>query len=310
MFGSRVCVRRSGTRRAKLDRHDFWGIFLGYTATNQNIIYMDIDSGWVKTSHHAFFDEAWYMQQSCPPTAQLLFDCGIVALKDLTPPPSRVDPPPAVYPTINYADGPLLMDLQRAIHTPLPLYLSKKPPSRIAMGGNGGLPTTDLHAGTLLASHGSNGEAVLDYRITAQDMAQVYISPHAYNNGFPIELDLQHSCYHDHPTCGFKFTVENDRLILQHIEKSTLASRIPHWWSTLRGTWLQQVGDVTICSLQDVQQSLATLIASGTPCCTLIFSHPEIHHGLTNNSIPQVSIDQLNPKTLFSGFSLPDVPVA
>jgi hypothetical protein len=109
------------------------------------------------------------------------------------------------------------------------------------MGGDGGLPTTDPHAGMFLASHGTNGEAVQDYRITACDIAQVYISPHAYNNGFPIELDLRHSQYHDHPTCGLKFTVENDRLILQHIEKSTLASRIPRWQSTLRGAWLQQV---------------------------------------------------------------------
>ncbi len=35
-----------------------------------------------------------------------------------------------------------------------------------------------------------------------------------------------------------------------------------------------------------------------------------IRHGLTNDGIPQVNIDQLNPKTLFSGFSLPDAPVA
>jgi hypothetical protein len=99
-------------------------------------------------------------------------------------------------------------------------------------------------------------------------------------------------------------------LILQHIEKSMLASRIPRWRSTLRGAWLQQVGDVTIRSLQDVQQSLATLIASSALCCTLIFSHPEIRHGLTKVVTPQVNIDQLNPKTFFSGFSLPDVPVA
>jgi hypothetical protein len=247
---------------------------------------MDIDSGWVETSHHAFFDKAWYMQQSHLPAAQLLIDCAIVALEDLIPPPSRADPPPALHPTINYVSGPPLTDLRWAICTPLPLCLSKMPPSHIAMGGDGGLPTTNPHAGTFLASHGADGEAVLDYRITARNMAQVYISPHAYNNRFPIELDLRHSHYHDHLTCGFKFTVENDRLILQHIEKSTLASRIPCWRSPLRGAWLRQVGDVTIQSLQDVQQSLATRIASGTPCCTLIFSHPEIHHGLTNDGIP------------------------
>jgi hypothetical protein len=180
----------------------------------------------------------------------------------------------------------------------------------MSLGGDGSLPTTDPHAGTFLASFGANGNAVRDFRITARDLAQVYISPHAYNNGFPIELDLQHGRYHDHPTCGLKFTVENEQLILQHIEKITLASKIPCWQSTLRGTWLRQVGDVTIGSIQDVQQSLAALIASGTPFCTLIFSHPEIRHGLTNDSIPQDNIDQLNPKTLFSGFFLPNIPVA
>jgi hypothetical protein len=63
-FGSRVCVKRTGTRRCKLDRHDFTGIFLGYTATDQNIIYLDVDSGVVKSCHHAVFDEAWYLQKT------------------------------------------------------------------------------------------------------------------------------------------------------------------------------------------------------------------------------------------------------
>ena len=34
LFGSRVCVKRTGKRRAKLNRHDFTGIFLGFTATD------------------------------------------------------------------------------------------------------------------------------------------------------------------------------------------------------------------------------------------------------------------------------------
>jgi hypothetical protein len=89
-------------QRAKLDKHDFRGIFLGYTATDQKVINMDIDSDQVKSSHHAFFDKAWYMEQAHPPAAQLLFDCGIVALEDLTPLPSRADPQPAIYPMINF----------------------------------------------------------------------------------------------------------------------------------------------------------------------------------------------------------------
>ncbi len=58
MFGSRVCVKRSGVRRSKLDKHDFKGIFLGYSTTDHNVIYLDLVSGIVKQSHHARFDEA------------------------------------------------------------------------------------------------------------------------------------------------------------------------------------------------------------------------------------------------------------
>jgi hypothetical protein len=77
LFGSRVCVKRSGNRRSKLDKHDFKGIFLGYTATDHNILYLDLDSGIVKRSHHAQFDEAWYLQATWPPASQLLYDLGV-----------------------------------------------------------------------------------------------------------------------------------------------------------------------------------------------------------------------------------------
>jgi hypothetical protein len=36
-----------------------------------------MDSGLVKSSHHAVFDEAWYMQPHRPPAAQLLYDLGL-----------------------------------------------------------------------------------------------------------------------------------------------------------------------------------------------------------------------------------------
>jgi hypothetical protein len=62
MFGSRVCVKHSGSRQCKLDRNDFTGIFLGYTAADQNIVYLNTASGIVKSCHHAFFDKAWYLQ--------------------------------------------------------------------------------------------------------------------------------------------------------------------------------------------------------------------------------------------------------
>jgi len=77
VFGSRVCVKRAGDRRAKLDHNDFTGIFLGYTATDKNVVYINLTTGVVKTSHHATFDEAWYLQPTRPPAAQLLYDMGL-----------------------------------------------------------------------------------------------------------------------------------------------------------------------------------------------------------------------------------------
>ena len=78
LFGSRVCIRRTGHRRAKLDRHDFRGIFIGYSASNHNIRYINLDSGVTKVSHHAIFDEAWYTSTTKRPSAaQFLYDLGL-----------------------------------------------------------------------------------------------------------------------------------------------------------------------------------------------------------------------------------------
>ncbi len=62
MFGSRVCVKCSGVWWSTLDKHDFKEIFLGYSATDRNDIYLNLFSSIVKWSHDAQFDEAWYLQ--------------------------------------------------------------------------------------------------------------------------------------------------------------------------------------------------------------------------------------------------------
>jgi hypothetical protein len=77
VFSSCVCVRQSGNCGAKLYHYHFDGIFIGFTATDQNIRYIDVNSGVVKHSHHAVFDEAWYFQPSHPPATQLLYELGL-----------------------------------------------------------------------------------------------------------------------------------------------------------------------------------------------------------------------------------------
>jgi hypothetical protein len=83
-----------------MDYHHFDGIFIGYTAIDQNIRYIDINSGLVKHSHNAVFNEAWYLQPSRPPVAQLLYDLGLqqddepVASTPLPDSPHSTTPPP------------------------------------------------------------------------------------------------------------------------------------------------------------------------------------------------------------------------
>ena len=83
LFGFRVCIKRAiGNQRSKLDRHNFLGIFLGYASTDQNILYLNIDTGLVKRSRHTQFNKAWCLQPSRPPAAQLLYDLGLEANDD------------------------------------------------------------------------------------------------------------------------------------------------------------------------------------------------------------------------------------
>ena len=236
----------------------------------------------------SMIDESWYMQQSRPPAAQLLYDCGIIYDEDG---PSSGDsnetnqlPQHAPYPQLYSTTAPSI-NITPAIQQPLPLRLGPTPQPAFDKPT---IPTIDPFADTVLASFNTDGQAVTDYRITARDMAQVYVSPHAYHNGFEVDVDLKYAKYLNHPTWGLKFCTINGRLILEHIEKSTIASKIPRWRSTLKGAWLRQINSTIIHSLNDVQRTVAEIEMSGDKSCVLTFSHPEIQHGLSNDGIPHL----------------------
>jgi hypothetical protein len=142
MFGSCVCVKQSGDRRSKLDCHDFTGIFLGYTASDHNIRYLDMESGLVKSSHHAVFDEAWCMHPKRPPAAQLLYDLGFEAedcmVSEVGPDVSLTH---AMYPiSLPMMDSKSKWEvLVRSLQLPLPLWCTALPG-----------PVTAAAAGTVL----------------------------------------------------------------------------------------------------------------------------------------------------------------
>ena len=74
MFGLKICVKHSRKHRAKLDSHDFTGMFIGYSEMMANVRYIDLKLDLVKTCGHVVFDEVWYLSTTQPPAAQLLYD--------------------------------------------------------------------------------------------------------------------------------------------------------------------------------------------------------------------------------------------
>ncbi len=147
-------------------------------------------------------------------------------------------------------------------------------------------------------------------QITAHDMSQVYISPHPYKDGLEIYLDLPHKKHYSHPAAGMNFITVTGCLILQHIDKGTLAARIPCWQSELKGAWLREINSHPITMLDNIHRYLNECSTLPSQYCILTFSHPKIPHGLSNDGILQVNINQLNPCNLFSGFEIPPLPIA
>ncbi len=137
-FGSWVCAKRTGSQRCKLDQHNITSIFLGYTATNQNISYLDLSSGIVEMCHHAIFNEAWYFQPTRPLAAQLLYDLGLESESNFvslhgplypTPPdtiePSSVPWPPLPPPPLE--SKPFWKNPLPSLLAPLPLCITEAP---------------------------------------------------------------------------------------------------------------------------------------------------------------------------------------
>jgi hypothetical protein len=58
VFGCPVIAKNPGKRATKLDLNTSTGIFLGYTATDKNIYYMDNNTKRLKISTHCIFEEA------------------------------------------------------------------------------------------------------------------------------------------------------------------------------------------------------------------------------------------------------------
>jgi hypothetical protein len=140
-----------------------------------------------------------------------------------------------------------------------------------------------------MAGRNLAAELVHDFKIGAQDMMMVYMSPDPYHEAFEQTLDLRKFDLSQHATGGLSLYAWNGRVHLASIAPSTPAARIHGWRSRIRGAWLIKVDDTIITSLDDVVDAFATLKATASPSVTLLFSHPEVRPNLSKDGIPIVS---------------------
>ena len=105
----------------------------------------------------------------------------------------------------------------------------------------------------------------------------------------------------------YEFVEVDGRLVLGQMEKSSPGAHIPRWRSRIRGVWLVKVDNHIVHSRGDIIRALADAVQQQCQSCLLTFSHPDISHGLTNDGIPQVNVNQLNPHDMISvgSFEMP-----
>ena len=77
-------VRKPGIKKAKLDHHTSNGVFVGYTATPNNIYYIDDEKSIVKDDCHSLFDEAHFTvpREQAPLAARALQSLSYSAFRD------------------------------------------------------------------------------------------------------------------------------------------------------------------------------------------------------------------------------------
>ena len=131
--------------------------------------------------------------------------------------------------------------------------------------------------------------------ITHRDMAPVYFSPDPYHEVFEERLDMHRYAAYATPAGGMVFDATGDRLVLRDIVP---AAKMPAWRTRIRGVLLQKVGGDVGTTEEEVICALAKCGDTSAKSCQLMFSHPEVSHGLTDTGIPQVNLDQLNPRNM------------
>jgi len=259
VFGSRVCVKISGIRRGKLDKHDFKGIFLGCTATDHNIVYLDLNSGVVKCSHHAEFDEAWYLQQSRPPAEQHLYDVGLAPTYP-SEPVQDVNMPVLEVPTAAWPPEAPTTSLKQTWSMPkwctrllLPIGHTAFDTSRYPITAKAAKMSVPGPNKPRLARRPKAIDIMADYEISKRDMAMIYLSPTSFFDAFEQPLDLRQFDLAKHATAGLSLVERDGRLHLGTMSPSSPGAKMKDWRTRVKGAWLIKIGDTTVSTIEEVK---------------------------------------------------------
>ena len=268
VFGSLVTERRPNQPAAKLDRHTYHGIFLGYTGNNANIRYIDLLSGVVKVGATLSFDEAHYMSVDRPPAAQLLYDMGMQTLpsehaKTPIPVPTNHDksPKPAV--------GPVRLPSDTATSRP-----------------NGSVPIPiPAHAAAAVVRRYR-----LPDRCTRADIDAIDVSNDPFSFSFKetVNVDV------DVDGAGLVLVDDPDRHrpILRDIRRGCPAHRVKFWRSRLRKAHLLRIGGVDVHSVKDAHKLIREHREAGHHDLVLEFAHDEAVNALGATGLIHLYFDQ------------------
>ena len=220
-------------------------------------MYLDLTSGIVKSCHHAIFDEAWYLQPTRPPAAQLLYDLGLEADSDFVSLDGPLVPTPVGTPVqtapkdrIDWPAPPSM-----AFNAPLPLRVTDTPHTYAVRAARAKITKEQLTGKALAA------EVVTDFLIGPRDMEMIYMWSDPYGRSFEASIDIRKCDLAIHPTAGLQFLTKNNRLILAKMDAGTPGAKSNKWRTQLRGAWLESINGIPITSIKEARAAFHSLTA-------------------------------------------------
>ena len=272
IFGSLISPRRNGARPAKLDKHTYDGIFLGYTSTCSNITYVDIHTGRVKICQApTHFDESHFSNSRRPPGPQFLFDLGLHS----TTPSSRFSVPTTTVPCPKDSQllyPPLLLDCPPC---PLPSLACITP-----------LPISELLDTSSISLFSAAA-------VAAPEVMSIAFSDDPFGPSFLETIPITGS----HPSAGIetRFDASRGRLQITHLLPGNAVSRIPRWRTRIKHAYILALNGVDIPDLPSFVKQLSTLrnASSSEPTAVLKLTFDEAINTLSASGLPLLYFDQL-----------------